>query len=115
MAVESTIKVEVDTEIGAAYVQLSTKPVAHTVEYSQGINVDLDEHGMVVGVELLDLSVPIPLDDLVRRYHIKTDTLSRLLASIKMQAPTPRAIVTSGSATHHPTYGAIEPKEVAEL
>lgn len=110
---EPTITVEVDTEIGAAYVGLSDARVARTEEYSEDINVDLDALGVVVGIELLDTAVVVPLDDLVAKYHITTTALARLLASLKLQ-PTPSSTVMSGSGSSsrpvyrgirsHPTY-----------
>ena len=59
-----------DREAGAADLRLSTKSVAHTVEFSEDVYVDLDEMGVVVGVELLDLMTPIPMDDLASKHHI---------------------------------------------
>lgn len=105
---EPTITVEIDTEIGAAYVHLSHSPVDSTDEYSEAINIDLDALGVVVGIELLDTSVAVPLDDLVSRYHIKTQTLARLISALKAQ-PAPASTVTSasGASLRQPRRGAI--------
>lgn len=106
---EPTVTVEVDTEIGAAYVHLSDAPVARTEEYSDEIAVDLDSFGVIVGIELLDTSVTVPLDELAERYHFQTRALTRLLLSLKVQ-PAPSATVASagGSARRDATtYGSI--------
>ncbi|MDQ2706450.1 MAG: DUF2283 domain-containing protein [Actinomycetota bacterium] len=107
---------EIDTEIGAAYVQLSQATVARTEEYSEEINVDLDGLGMVVGIELLDTAVPVPLDELAVKYHIKTTTLARLLAAIQ---PATAPAVVSVSAVGSPEiplgeYQTIAPKPVTD-
>ena len=49
--------VEVDHNADAAYIALSTAPVARTVEASPSIQVDLDAAGAVVGIELLSLDL----------------------------------------------------------
>lgn len=117
MMSESMIKVEIDTAIGAAYLQLSNKPVRRTEEFSEDVNVDLDEHGMVVGIELLDTSVPIPLDDLTTRYHVNAATLALLLASLQPEssAAVARSSVSGSSPTQRPSssYRTIEPRTVA--
>lgn len=48
------MRVTVDHEAGATYVHLDEGPrVARTVSLSDTVNVDLDEHGKPVGVEVL--------------------------------------------------------------
>jgi len=108
------IKVEVDTAIGAAYIQLSDAAVSRTEEYSEDINVDLDDHGIVVGIELLDTAVSVPLDALAARYHIKGSTMVHLLASLQ---PASLAVMSSAARLPDPTrtYRAIGPREVVGL
>jgi uncharacterized protein YuzE len=103
---EPTITVDIDTEIGAAYVKLGDAKIVRTVEHTDDIMVDLDELGMVVGIEILDLSVPVPLDELVAQHHIKSTTLARLLAGIR---PVPRntAVMSSGSQSATTSYRAL--------
>lgn len=111
---EATITVEVDTEIGAAYIQLSDAEVARTEEYSEDINVDLDELGVVVGIELLDTLVTVPLDDLTVRYHIQSRALARLIASITFHPrPSHTVMVATGSQTTQTPYGGIAAGNVA--
>ncbi|WP_144008581.1 DUF2283 domain-containing protein [Enemella evansiae] len=56
----------------------SAAPVAETVEAAPGILIDLDERGVTVGIELLDLSVEIPSAELEHRYRIRPEHLQQL-------------------------------------
>jgi len=56
MASSAVVSVKLDRDAGAAYLRLNTNSVARTVEFSEDIYVDLDAMGVVVGVELLDLT-----------------------------------------------------------
>ncbi|WP_082933178.1 DUF2283 domain-containing protein [Mycolicibacterium elephantis] len=69
-------RIEVDHSARAAYIDLGTESrgVASTVEVSPTINVDLDEFGMAVGVELLSLSLrSLPLADLWAKCHFRDE------------------------------------------
>ena len=50
------MKIEYSADVDALYVYLQEVEVARSVEPDDGIVVDLDESGDVVGVELLDAS-----------------------------------------------------------
>lgn len=106
---EPTITVEIDTEIGAAYVTLSDAEIARTEEYNEDIAVDLDQLGIVVGIEILDLSVSVPLDELVARYHIKSSTLARLLAGLRPQPAQTATMSSPGSQSSTAGYRALSP------
>jgi uncharacterized protein YuzE len=82
---------------------------------SEDINIDLDALGMVVGIELLDTSVSIPLDALRARYHIQASTLARLVASLQLVSNA--AVTVSAATTEGPSVGyrAIGPRRVASL
>ncbi|OYO17751.1 hypothetical protein CGZ94_02400 [Enemella evansiae] len=56
----------------------SAAPVAETVEAAPGILIDLDERGVTVGIELLDLSAEIPSAELEHRYRIRPEHLQQL-------------------------------------
>ncbi len=88
MATNTVVSVKLDRDAGAAYLRLSTNSVARTVEFSEDIYVDLDAMGVVVGVELLDLMTPIPMDALTLKHHIHNDSIRILTAAIEGQAPT---------------------------
>lgn len=67
------ISVEVDYNAGAAYIELSDNEIARTVEVNRDIMVDVDEMGVAVGIEVLDLAARVPVTDLCRQFHIHSD------------------------------------------
>ena len=82
----ATRTITVDPAVGACYISLSDRPVASTEEFSDNILVDLDEFGVAVGIEVLDLGVELPLTDLRRQLHIHEDDeprLARLLPALR--------------------------------
>jgi uncharacterized protein YuzE len=48
------MKIEYDREVDALYIRLQEKEVARTVEVEEGLNLDLDEDGALIGLEVLD-------------------------------------------------------------
>ncbi len=48
------MKIEYDPEVDALYIRIQEKYVAKTKEIAEGINVDFDEDGKVIGFEILD-------------------------------------------------------------
>lgn len=68
-----TGKLEVDAALNAAYLRLSDKAVASTIEMTPAIQVDLDAAGGVVGVEVLDLAADIPGHEIVRQFNLSHD------------------------------------------
>ena len=46
------MKIEYDREVDALYVRLQEKYVARTVEIEEGLNLDLDDNGKLVGLEI---------------------------------------------------------------
>lgn len=109
-AAEPVVSVEIDQDADAAYVQLSTGQVARTVEFSDHVNIDLDNHGIVVGIELLDLGSAIPLDNIAERYHIRTEALRTLLESLAWGQPQ-TTVAGSTVATQLP-FGAVQPSRI---
>lgn len=95
MPAETSVSVKIDTEAGAAYLRLGSGHVTRTVEVDEATYVDLDQFGVVVGIELLDLDTPLPLDELGTRFHINASALDVLMKAIQWSAA-PRT-VTSGS------------------
>ena len=51
----TTRTITVDPAVGACHISLSDRPVASTEEFSDDVLVDLDEFGVVIGIEVLDL------------------------------------------------------------
>ena len=73
-----TLVVEVDQTAGAAYVRFNGNPVASTVEHGGAINLDLDEYGMVVGIEVMDLAADLPFQALITDYHVESGKVELL-------------------------------------
>ena len=73
-----SITIELDTVVDAAYIRLATAPVARTVAHDDRINIDLDVHGVVIGIEVLGEGVPLPFAELVDRYHVHSDVVEML-------------------------------------
>lgn len=71
-------RLTVDFEADAAYLQVSDKPVAETREAAPGIQVDLDQYGCAVGIEVLELSLEIPADEIIRKFHLRHDDMETL-------------------------------------
>lgn len=70
--------VSVDLEANAAYVAMSDEAVVATREASPEVLVDLDQFGMVVGVEFLRVDAEIPFERLTQDFHIHSDVVERL-------------------------------------
>lgn len=87
----SVLSLEVDGDAGAAYLKLSAAAVARTVAFTDDVFVDLDEHDMVVGVEVLDLTTAVPLDDLAKAHHVRAETLKLLVSAITSSSTTQSA------------------------
>jgi uncharacterized protein YuzE len=102
MAGEAVVSVKVDRDAGAAYLRLSTNSIARTLEFSDDIYVDLDAMGVVVGVELLDLMTPIPMDALASKHHIHSDAIRILVAAVQGQAATGTASSEATRPLHVP-------------
>lgn len=83
----AVVSVKLDSDAGAAYLRLGTSSVSRTVEFSEDIFVDLDAMGVVVGVELLDLTNSIPMDELASKFHIHSESLRILSAAIDAGLP----------------------------
>jgi uncharacterized protein YuzE len=102
MAGNAVVSVRLDRDAGAAYLRLSTNRVARTVEFSEDIYVDLDAMGVVVGVELLDLMAPIPMDSLASKHHIHSDSIRIFAAAVQGQGATGTASSEANRPLHVP-------------
>jgi len=83
MAASRRFSLEIDHEAGAAYLQFSDSMVTRSVEFIDDVIVDLDEHGVVIGIEILDLTKSVPLDRLAEEFHIRTEALATLLQALR--------------------------------
>jgi uncharacterized protein YuzE len=112
MATNAVVSVKLERDAGAAYLRLSTNSVARTVEFREDIYVDLDAMGVVVGVELLDLTTPIPMDALAAKHHIHSDSIRILTAAVEGQA-TAGIASSDGNRPLHAPFGTLTRRELA--
>jgi uncharacterized protein YuzE len=54
------MKLKVDREADALYLRLDDSKIVESEEVSPGVVLDFDEHGQVVGIEMLNLSKRAP-------------------------------------------------------
>ncbi len=66
------MKIEYDKEVDALYLRLQEKYVARTVQIEEGLNLDLDEKGKLIGLEVLDATQRYSLADI---FNISTENL----------------------------------------
>ena len=59
------MKIEYDKEVDALYILLRDVPPADTVDIEEGVTVDLDGDGHIVGIEILDASERLGLESLL--------------------------------------------------
>ena len=57
-----TVKIEYEPVVNAAYIRFSHKDIIDTEEVSQGIMLDYDKDGRIVGLEVLDATAHFPKD-----------------------------------------------------
>jgi uncharacterized protein YuzE len=66
------MRIEYDREVDALYIRLQEKYVDRTIEIGDGLNVDFDENGKLIGLEVLDASDRYALTDI---FNISTENL----------------------------------------
>jgi len=59
------LRIEYDKEADALYIQLREASVDDNIDIEEGVTVDLDEKKHIVGIEILDASKRLSLEDLV--------------------------------------------------
>ena len=47
------MKIEYDGQVDALYIRIQEKPVFQTKELEEGVNLDLDKEGKVIGLEII--------------------------------------------------------------
>lgn len=80
---------ELDLDADAAYIRLSHEAVAQTVEVNDEVVVDLDRNGVVVGIETLRVSAPIPFTELETRFHVHSD----VIGALRLVRPSPQTFL----------------------
>ncbi|MBI5198142.1 MAG: DUF2283 domain-containing protein [Nitrospirae bacterium] len=66
------MKIEYDKEVDALYIRIQEKKVAHTRELEEGINLDLDEEGKIIGLEIIGATERYPPEDIL---NLSTENL----------------------------------------
>ena len=66
------MKIEYNNEIDALYIRLQEKHVDRTLEIEEGLNIDLDASGKMIGLEVLDAAERYSLADI---FNISTENL----------------------------------------
>jgi uncharacterized protein YuzE len=66
------MKIEYDQEVDALYIRVQEKYVARTQEVSDGVNLDFDEKGKLIGLEILDATKRYSQEDI---FNLSTENL----------------------------------------
>jgi uncharacterized protein YuzE len=59
------MKIEYSKDVDALYVKFREVKIADSMDIEEGVTVDLDEKGHIVGIEILDASEKLELSELV--------------------------------------------------
>jgi uncharacterized protein YuzE len=66
------MRIEYDREVDALYIRLQEKYVSRTIEIEDGLNIDLDEKGKLIGLEVLDATEKYSQTDI---FNLSTENL----------------------------------------
>jgi uncharacterized protein YuzE len=66
------MKIEYDKQVDALYIRIQEKDVARTQEVSDGVNLDFDTEGRVIGLEVLNASKRYSSSDI---FNLSTENL----------------------------------------
>ena len=59
------MRIEYDREADALYIQIQEKRVTKTKEIEEGVLIDFDEDGKLIGIEILDATKRFTLSDII--------------------------------------------------
>ena len=59
------MKIEYSKNVDALYIKLREAKISDSVDIEEGVTVDVDENGHIVGLEILDASEKLDISDLV--------------------------------------------------
>jgi len=59
------MKIEYSKDVDALYIRLREAQIEDSMDIEEGVTVDLDEKGHIVGIEILDATEKMNLTDLV--------------------------------------------------
>jgi uncharacterized protein YuzE len=66
------MKIEYDKEVDALYIRIQGKKVARTREIEEGLNLDLDEKGKIIGLEIIGATKRYTRKDI---FNLSTENL----------------------------------------
>ncbi len=66
------MKIEYDKEVDALYIRIQEKKVARTKEVEEGINLDFDEDGKIIGLEIIGATERYKKEDI---FNLATENL----------------------------------------
>jgi uncharacterized protein YuzE len=67
------MRIEYDNDVDALYIRIQDNEVFRTQESAEGVNVDLDEKGAVIGLEIIGATERYDRKDL---FNIATENLA---------------------------------------
>ena len=71
------MKINYYPDTDSLYIDLSSKPSVETIEISEGIVVDYDSEGQIVGIDIDNAGVKLNLKELIlNRLPVQTQVLS---------------------------------------
>ena len=59
------MKIEYSKDVDALYIRLREAKISDSRDIEEGVTIDLDEKGHIVGIEILDASEKLALSELV--------------------------------------------------
>ena len=59
------MKIEYSKDVDALYIKLREAKIADSMDIEEGVTVDIDENGHIVGLEILDASDKLDISDIV--------------------------------------------------
>ena len=59
------MKIEYSKDVDALYIRLREAKIADSMDVEEGVTVDLDDKGHIVGIEILDASEKLKISELV--------------------------------------------------
>lgn len=66
------MRIEYDREVDALYIRIQEKEVSRTKEVAEGVNLDIDEEGKIIGLEIIGATERYNLKDIL---NISTENL----------------------------------------
>lgn len=69
-----------DLDADALYIKLADRPIARTAQLDAGTLADLDDQGVLVGIEIIQPQRAWPLDSILTRFTVSEDIARELRA-----------------------------------